>query len=392
MTDNSGILSVDFLVGFTIFMVAFIWVATLVPNLFLGVSSHGVDFDAVAYRTSVILAEDPGATKLNCPDSWEFQPDTDNGKNCTARFGLAVSKETPNILSEIKVKKFFCSTESYPGGFSYPDDYRNKLIFGDYPYRFNISLQEVGESNTSYVGDILPVSNYGYIRREVKIKHFSNATIDRTDYNEAIIEKSAFNNTQNVTFHDFSIKINTTRLLHGNITDPVINPNYDMAYQIDPRTDWINITIKDLNKTPPRYNWMPSGPIPSAPIIGDREVNLSKVTFHQTRYGFGGMFDIPQGTVPQQNYTYDDGNQTPVNWPVDLEENVTFAFPPGFFSGAYDDGTIYINLTFGVDQAKYPRGLGFLNNTRTRPWEYDYNPVNVTQPALRDAVLEVAVW
>ena len=103
MTDTSGNLSVDFLVGFTIFMVAFIWVATLVPNLFLGVSAHGIDFDAVAYRTGVILAEDPGASNVVTP--WEVQ--LDSGKANIARFGLAVSKETPNLLSDLKVKRFF---------------------------------------------------------------------------------------------------------------------------------------------------------------------------------------------------------------------------------------------------------------------------------------------
>jgi hypothetical protein len=176
MTDNAGILSVDFLVGFTIFMVAFIWVATLVPNLLLGVSAHGIDFDAVAYRTGVILAEDPGATVPIVTTPWEFEKDS--GKANIERFGLAVSKDTPNILSATKVNRFFCTT-----AFLYPDDYRKKVIFGDYPYRFNISLQVAGESNTSYVGDILPGSNYGfvsgsnygYIRREVKVTHFSNA-------------------------------------------------------------------------------------------------------------------------------------------------------------------------------------------------------------------------
>ena len=60
MTDDSGIQSIDFLAGFTIFMVSFIWVATMVPGLFIGVQSYTIDYDAVAYRTGVILAEDPG--------------------------------------------------------------------------------------------------------------------------------------------------------------------------------------------------------------------------------------------------------------------------------------------------------------------------------------------
>ena len=85
MTNSSGNLSVDFLVGFTIFMVAFIWVATLVPNLFLGVSSHEIDFDAVAYRTGVILAEDPGATIPTVDTPWEFQPDSGKRQYRTVR-------------------------------------------------------------------------------------------------------------------------------------------------------------------------------------------------------------------------------------------------------------------------------------------------------------------
>ena len=60
MTDESGNLSIDFLVGFTIFMLAFIWVTSMVPGLLIGLKSNTIDFDAVAYRTGVILVEDPG--------------------------------------------------------------------------------------------------------------------------------------------------------------------------------------------------------------------------------------------------------------------------------------------------------------------------------------------
>ena len=41
-------------------MIAFIYVATLVPSLFIGLQSRTIDYDAVAYRTGVILVEDPG--------------------------------------------------------------------------------------------------------------------------------------------------------------------------------------------------------------------------------------------------------------------------------------------------------------------------------------------
>jgi hypothetical protein len=376
MTDDSGILSVDFLVGFTIFMVAFIWVATLVPNLFLGVKSHGVDFDAVAYRTGVILAEDPGATVPIVTTPWEFEKDS--AKDNIERFGLAVSKETPNVLSETKVNRFFCSTV-----FSYPDDYRQRVIFGDYPYRFNISLHEAGESDTRYIGDLLPGSNYGFIRREVKIKHFSNATIDQTDVKNFKLNNTGFDG--NVTLHDFSIVINTEKLLTGNVTDPVTKPNYDPAYEIDPRYDRIIITIQDLDKNPPRPTWVGAA-IPDVP-----EVNLTKVTFTQSRLGFP-LQAIPPGPVPQLNFTYNDGNSTPVNPPVALKSNVTFMFEPGFFIKANPNGAIYINLSFGINQSVHPNGMQFLNTSKTLPWDYNYYPANVTQPVLKDAVLEVAVW
>jgi hypothetical protein len=366
MTDNAGNLSIDFLVGFTIFMVAFIWVATQVPNLFLGISSHKIDFDAVAYRTGVILAEDPGTTISNITTPWEFEKDS--GKDNIRRFGLALSKETPNILSETKVKRFFNTTV-----FSYPDDYRKRAIFGDYPYRFNISLRIVGDPDAYYIGDLLPLnSSYGFIRREVKIKQFSDTTINKT-----VIKNFNYTTTENVTSHKFSIVINTTRLLTQNVTDAVIkpgdnpyyqlNPGYSIAYRIYPRWEGINITIDDLDSFP--------------------GINLTKVTFAQTREGFAGLNPI---AGIKDNFTYNDGNLTPVNPPIDLQKNVTFVFEPGFFRGADERGAIYINLTFGIkDTTKMSK---FLNNTQTLPFDYNYNPANVTQPALRDAVLEVAVW
>ncbi|MDD4136502.1 MAG: hypothetical protein PHT99_01225, partial [Methanoregula sp.] len=137
MSDDSGTLSIDFLTGFTIFMISFIWVATMVSGLFIGLKAYPIDYDAVAYRTGVILVEDPGASGAEGiigPQGilpWEFQPN----KRDVARFGLAISRDTPNILNGNKLDRFFCTTT-----FSYPEDYQSRVIFGDYPYHFNISL------------------------------------------------------------------------------------------------------------------------------------------------------------------------------------------------------------------------------------------------------------
>jgi hypothetical protein len=62
-------------------------------------------------------------------------------------------------------------------------------------------------------------------------------------------------------------------------------------------------------------------------------------------------------------------------------------FAPSFFRYAAASDTIYVNLTFGLDSPQQ-----YLNSTKSGPFEYNYNPANVTQPELRDAVMEVAVW
>jgi len=362
MSDHAGVLSIDFLTGFTIFMLAFIWVATMIPGLLVGLNAHTIDFDAVAYRTGVILVEDPGAAGPSAVGGyqgvfpWEFQPDTRD----VARLGLAVSKDTPNILNGYKVEQFFCKT-----AYSYPDDYRKRAIFGDYPYRFNISLNDTEMAMVHSVGDIAP-DNYGYIRRDVKIKQASNATINSTK-----ILAFGYTTTENVTSHQFSIALNTTELLDDKIRNP--------AYQINPFTDRIVINITGLEDTRNKTIFMPALPAPSG-------YNITSVRFYQRTHGQTSFSSWTPGTK-YQNFLYDDENTTPVLPPVDIRNNVSLVFEPGFFSTALPNSDIYINLTFGMEEPQ-----SYLNNTQTLPFDYNYDPANVTQPCLDDAVLEVAVW
>ena len=97
MNKDSGALSIDFIVGFTIFLIAFIWVVSMIPGLLIGLQSYTIDYDAVAYRTGVILVEDPG-----WPASPPWESYNDFQKFNVTRFGLAISRDTPNILSEDK--------------------------------------------------------------------------------------------------------------------------------------------------------------------------------------------------------------------------------------------------------------------------------------------------
>ena len=356
MNNDTGVLSIDFLTGFTIFMLAFIWVATMVPGLLIGLNAHTIDYDAVAYRTGVILVEDPGTAGSGETLPWEFQLD----KRDVIRFGLAVSRETPNILNGNKVDRFFCSTV-----FSYPEDYQKRVIFGDYPYRFNISLKHAGQDQIHSVGEIVP-DNYGYIRRHVKVKQASNATID-----DAKITTYGYTTMENVSYHQFSIVLNTTKLVDDGLRSP--------AYQIDPFTDRIIINITDLEMRGDPSKFNPAPPSPS-------RYNLTAIHFYQLTHGQPTLFSW--SPAPKyQNYLYEDGNTTAVLPPVDIRRNLTLIFEPGFFSTASPTSDIYINLTFGMSEPEY-----YLNNTMTGPFDYNYHPSNVTQPTLTDAVMEVAIW
>jgi hypothetical protein len=360
MTDEAGNLSIDFLVGFTIFMLAFIWVASMVPGLLIGLKSNTIDYDAVAYRTGVILVEDPG---WPASPPWESYPD--GQKDQITRFGFAVSKDSPNILSEDKINRFFCNS------FIYPDDYHTRAIFGDYSYLFNISVLDVERNQTKSVGSVLP-DGYGYIRRLTKIKGLSNTTIGQSQ-----IERHHYNNTENVTTHEFSVVINNTKLL-GDIADP--------AYQIDPARDTIIINITDLRSTIKEF--------PTAvPPINRSDPNKVSITLNSIK-----VYRWDAGTLSMVR-TYDkpfiDGRNTPDTPPIpNIQDNVSLIIDPRVFDimkAGYSQ--VYINFTFGVSPE-----CTFLNNTNNLqvtpqgPFSYDYFPENVTQPRLRDAIVEVAVW
>ena len=385
MTDDAGNLSIDFLAGFTIFMVTLIYVATLIPGLFIGLQSRTIDYDAVAYRTGVILAEDPG---MPYNPSWETMSDYD--KSQILRFGLALSKDTPNILSTPKINRFFCSTS-----FVYPEDYQSRAVFGDYPYQFNISLQMAGDNYTRSIGDILP-EGYGYSRRVVKIKETSNATIGLAQIKQFYLSK------ENLTYapetHIFSIYLNCTDLSENG--PDLNNPAYQIN-PIDPLGEGVIINLTDLNQiTCESQPSAPSGCIwwPQQPNI-----NLSSITIYQSR-------PLPEGTgrtwsqvIPNTNHAsyemYIDGGTTPYNstesteFPVNVTNNVSlFISPSSLNSWSFGDPNTYlrINMTFELDHGDW-----FLNSTQNQPdgaFEYNYDPANVTQPYLRDGVMEVAVW
>jgi hypothetical protein len=193
INSDAGLLSIDFLAGFTIFMIAFIMVVTMVSGLFVGLQSKTIDYDAVAYRTGVILAEDPGecqdtvgATRI-APDhfSWEQIKEEytqGNFENTVLRMGLSLPRyyydTPPNVWLEEKSITFF---SRYKHGAWSDEFYRDNLVFGDYPYRTNITIRrETGE--TESIGEPFPENGYyGYIKRVGLIKRPSQITSNLSD-------------------------------------------------------------------------------------------------------------------------------------------------------------------------------------------------------------------
>lgn len=387
MIDDTGNLSIDFLAGFTIFMIAFIYVATMIPGLFIGLQSKTIDYDAVAYRTGVILAEDPG---MPYNPSWATL--TDYNKDNVLRFGLALSRDTPNILSQAKVDRFFCSTWT-------SEDYRSRAVFGDYPYKFNVSLQIAGDDTTQSIGDPLPDGGYGYSRRIVKIKDTSNTTIAP---NEGAWHQD-YQTKENVSEHLFSVYLNYTKLVDD-------GPNMNLpAYQINPILplgEGITINLTELEKTtnPNDYLIYPN----------PTNISLSQISVYRSRSlpsqptQHSSFSEV--GTDSSQYKLFIDGNTTPVNLtgiPERVKSNVSLVILPGILnnwgggrsdvpgdSSTWLNITMQFNLTDGQNPPN-PQPDWFLNSTKSLPYgafEYNYIPANVTQPRLRDAVMEVAVW
>jgi hypothetical protein len=362
------VLSLDFLAGFTIFMLALIMVVSMVPGLLAGLQSSGIDYDAVAYRTGVILVEDPGWPVY---PSWELYGKAQ--KDEIQRMGLAVSKDTPNVLLSTKVERFFENTSKEDQDpFFTPEDYRSKVIFGDIPYSYNFSLN-ISHSDGTYglkqAGDPLP-PGYGYIRRVVKIKEPSVAEIDGSSRPEYIISNPSAPEWQTSTARNFTVRLNFSQLL-----DPSVSP----AYRIDPRTEPVNVTITNfeayLNITEPSM-----------------DATLHNVTFLKmdptrpnprfTRIPFSYDTIDPNLYTLHVNGTSDLHSLQP---DVPVKSSISLVLKPAATSLFTLDQNSILDIRFNFDHDPPQTNI-------TGTHLYDYNPVNITHPPLKTAVLEVAIW
>jgi len=130
--DDTGQSNIDFLFGISVFLLTFIYAATFIPGLFSLYQPASIDLNSVAYRTSAMLAEDPGwytyavNGNLTGDTAWETHD------NNLSRIGLAVDKEHPGVLLIDKINKL--NEINYPV-------VKDKLgLNGTVKYDINISI------------------------------------------------------------------------------------------------------------------------------------------------------------------------------------------------------------------------------------------------------------
>lgn len=362
-TDDSGLLSIDFLAGFTIFMLAFIIVATMMSGLVVSLQSRTVDYDAVAYRTSVILVEDPGEGGFPPAKSNEWQLNDitkPEQRDYIKRLGLSLDRNVPGLLQSEKINEFFDSSSdsttcSLSQSFCYPKDYRDKLIFGDYPYSFNISLRNLNDplSSIQSVGDPIgdtTQNKYGYIKRLVKIKQpgATGATMNLTTTNSTGLPNYSNETTVRMEFSKLYSQLNPFYRI-----DP-LNENIKIGLQ--------NLTIPSTHMTqsplvlvyPPGGGGSTALPLP---------LNSPTIIVHDNSGNPNSIFPVAMG-----NYTGSTGSY------LEIED--------GFFKriGLDEFSVVEIKMVFdkNISTGYFPT------------YTFDYTTASLAPP--EEAVLEVRIW
>jgi hypothetical protein len=391
-------------------------VANFVPSLLVGLQrTSGIDYDAVAYRTGVVLVEDPGENTgcyrgTGCSDLGEVDPSGNrpweqvdiyykNDGVSILRLGLAVSSNTPNILSINKINRFFCTTFFDDQFDSTLNDYRKLLLFSNYMYGYQITLKNIspmkpGEPllNLS-IGQPYP-AGYGYIRRYVLIKQNTNATINMntTVFNKTTNQLAFDAMTEDQVKQEFRIRFDG-RILY--------NTNIDNPYKIDLLREPFTIKITNLSSVLNNSKCNP-GPCNPSPIAnnstqwgnntdpqyvatGDNRPPTNATLTAIQFYDLSGTA-IP-GFYSEMNLTVDGvwkGNIPPAISQVNVNDTIELSVKPLWPSGyvLFDkNNALEIGLVF---QNKIPHTLV------TGTFLYDY--YNVTRPDLTTGMLEIGIW
>jgi len=432
---------VDFLVGFTIFIFSLIIVANMVPSLLVGLQrTTSIDYDAVAYRTAVILAEDPGEPtepdRYMAGDSkpWDFYTPAQilggQPAGSSVRFGLAVSRENPNILSQRRINRFFddaFEVNNY-------QQYRKSLIFGQIAYGFNITLTRLNNQPVLSVGSPYPEGRYGYIRRYVKIKEYSSATITNKTPPQTPPRFHAVTEYMppNSQYQYFRVSLSGPQLYkrtEGGVDKFIYSP----AYVIDPTQDNITVNLglegflNNSHVNPDAFADLDTRLIPSDtaawaqncddPLNEICSLPTSNPYYQGTPPNFASLRSITiqdsTGNIFNDLIVANGGTITvvyhdPLTDTMKPLANLNPPAPqPAVPVGKWVNLSIssipdvILDQTKGLDivyqfgeDPRYIDGMAaYVPRTLiSGTLLYDYNTANVTQPALFPGILEVAIW
>jgi len=261
LTSSSAQVNIDFLAGVSIFLVSFLLVVQLVPNLFIPFQGQPVTLHSVAYRTGVILCEDPGwynDTVNNSGHNWEDDPDN------VSRLGLAKNKFTTNSSTPLMLSgsKLFCLAGMYnssdPGSYSKIQEHLG-LVTSYRKYDYNISLVRF-DGNTSSDMNGTPIFQIGYSPQ-------TNIDVEKV---ERIVSFGMYDLPHTYNRTDFNG--------NGTVTDMVKLPI--SAYRVCVESGYTpaNISINVINNTGINYQLRNTTTCPQAdmPVIFDLSEELNK--------------------------------------------------------------------------------------------------------------------
>ncbi len=174
--ETKGQLSLDMLIGLTVFMLSFIFIAQYIPSIFV-VERSDIALYPLAYRTASVLAEDTGYWTNGTANGTDWE---NHYSDADFRIGLAIE---PDVLSVDKIN----ALQNYYNTAGY-EAVRTALGLYDPQerYDYNISLQ-LFKSNSSHpvyarndsqplllIGKDIP--NYRNVVRYERIVSYGNAT------------------------------------------------------------------------------------------------------------------------------------------------------------------------------------------------------------------------
>lgn len=168
--STEGKLSLDMLIGLSIFLVTFIFVAQFLPGVFADVR-YEISLGSQAYRIATLLVEDSGY-----PADWDSKVYPSNCDSYEFRIGLAnfdYTKGTEeNHLNTSKILKVD-ELMGYPICREKIEDYLG-LNVGNQSYHFNFSLKQLNGSVLVSGGGEVP--EMGQVMKFERLVYVDNCT------------------------------------------------------------------------------------------------------------------------------------------------------------------------------------------------------------------------